>query len=122
MNSNEKPNRQRRTWLRVVTGAAVAAPLGMFVTKTSAIQNGPGSRGPEVSGLPERGQGLFRVRGVRAGQDAEGSWRVRSPSPVIPRSRLMAGASCGKQRNNFGNRDNSRGCRKAKLHSVEEEN
>ena len=78
MNSNEKPNRPRRAWLRVVTGAAVAAPLGMFVTKTSAIQNGPGRGTLKYQDSPERGQGLFRVRGVRVGQDAEGSWRVHS--------------------------------------------
>ena len=56
MNSNEKPNRPRRAWLRVVTGAAVAAPLGMFVTKTSAIQNGPGRGALKYQDSPNAGR------------------------------------------------------------------
>lgn len=56
MHSNGRPNRQRRAWLRVVTGAAVAAPLGMFVTQTGAIQNGPGRGALKYQDSPNAGK------------------------------------------------------------------
>ena len=56
MNSNEKLNRLRRIWLRVVIGAAVTTPLGMFVTQAGAVQNGPGRGAVKYQDSPNAGK------------------------------------------------------------------
>jgi hypothetical protein len=91
VHSNGRPNRQRRAWLRVVTGAAVAAPLGMFVTQTGAIQNGPGRGALKYQDSPNAGKdclGCAEFLPGRRRRIVEGAPR----SPVIPKSPLMAGA------------------------------
>jgi High potential iron-sulfur protein len=40
MSNRERLDRPRRVWLKVVVQAAVAAPLGMLVTRAAAVQNG----------------------------------------------------------------------------------
>ena len=56
MNSNNKFDRPRRVWLQVVAGAAVAAPLGMFITQVAAIQNGPARGALKYQDSPNGGK------------------------------------------------------------------
>ena len=100
MNSNEKLNRPRRIWLRVVIGAAVATPLGMFVTQAAAVQNGPGRGALKYQDSPNAGKTAWVARSSCRAKRRKIVEDARS-SPAIPRSPPMAGASCGNQRNNF---------------------
>ena len=54
--SNEKLNRPRRIWLRVIAGAAVGAPLGMFARQAAAAQNGPARGALKYQDSPNAGK------------------------------------------------------------------
>jgi High potential iron-sulfur protein len=56
MNSNEKLDRPRRIWLQAVAGVAVAAPLGMFVSRAAAVQNGPARGALKYQDSPNAGK------------------------------------------------------------------